>query len=411
MSLWNTLAIAVRALRRNGMRTALTALGMIIGVAAVIVMGAIGTGARASIENQIKSAGTNIVMVNAGAGFGPVRGGQGATTTLTVDDAEAIRREVPGVRYLSPSLNTRAQVISEQANWNTQVQGTSAELPAIRSWAMQFGLFFTDQDVARSAKVAVLGSVARDQLFGEGADPTGATIRLHNQPFQVVGVLSSKGQSSMPGQDQDDTVIIPYTTMQKRVLGVQHVSSITISAADDVDQSTMTAAISTLLRQRHRIQPGQDDDFSVRTMEEFSSMLTSTTTTMTYLLASIAAVSLLVGGIGIMNIMLVSVTERTREIGLRLSVGARDLDVLLQFLVEAIVLSLAGGAIGVALGFGASWAVHALLQWSTQVTPGAVGLSFGCAAAIGIFFGFYPARKAASLDPIEARRYGGHRVL
>jgi putative ABC transport system permease protein len=405
MSIWNTLWIAVRALRRNAMRTALTALGMIIGVAAVIVMVAIGTGARASIENQIKSAGTNIVMVNAGAGFGPVRGGQGATTTLTVDDAEAIRREVPGVRYLSPSLNTRAQVISEQGNWNTQVQGTSAELPAIRSWAMQFGLFFTDQDVARSAKVAVLGSVARDQLFGEGADPTGATIRLHNQPFQVVGVLSSKGQSSMPGQDQDDTVIIPYTTMQKRVLGVQHVSSITISAADDVDQSTMTAAISTLLRQRHRIQPGQDDDFSVRTMEEFSSMLTSTTTTMTYLLASIAAVSLLVGGIGIMNIMLVSVTERTREIGLRLSVGARDLDVLLQFLVEAIVLSLAGGAIGVAVGYGAAWAVRDVLHWSTQVTPAAVGLSFGCAAAIGIFFGFYPARKAASLDPIEALRY------
>ena len=405
MSLWNTLWIAARALRRNAMRTALTALGLIIGVAAVIVMVALGNGARASIENQIKSAGTNIITVNAGAGFGPVRGGAGATTTLTVDDAETIRRQVPGVRYLSPGLNTRSQIIAERANWNTQVQGTSAELPQIRSWPLQYGVFFTDGDVERAAKVAVLGSAARDQLFGPGADPTGATIRLKNQPFTVVGVLTSKGQSSMPGQDQDDTVVIPYTTMQKRVLGVQHVSSITISAEDNAPQAQMTAAITDLLRQRHRIRPGDDDDFSVRTMEEFATMLTSTTTTMTYLLASIAAVSLLVGGIGIMNIMLVSVTERTREIGLRLSVGARDLDVLLQFLVEAIVMSLAGGAIGVALGFGASWAVRTLLQWSTQVTPGAVALSFGCAAAIGIFFGFYPARKAASLDPIDALRY------
>jgi len=251
----------------------------------------------------------------------------------------------------------------------------------------------------------VLVSQNRASVFGTVADPTGATIRLKNQPFTVVGVLSSKGQSSMPGQDQDDTVVIPYTTMQKRVLGVQHVSSLTISAEDGAPQAEMTAAIADLLRQRHRIRPGDDDDFSVRTMEEFASMLTSTTTTMTYLLASIAAVSLLVGGIGIMNIMLVSVTERTREIGLRLSVGASDLDVLLQFLVEAIVLSLAGGAIGVAVGFGASWTVHTVLQWSTQVTPGAVALSFGCAAAIGIFFGFYPARKAASLDPIDALRY------
>jgi putative ABC transport system permease protein len=405
MSLLNTVWIAVRALRRNAMRTALTALGMIIGVAAVIVMVAIGNGARASIENQIKSAGTNIITVNAGAGFGPVRGGAGATVTLTVDDAEAIRRDVPGVRYLSPALNTRAQIVTEGANWNTQVQGTSAELPQIRAWAMQYGLFFTDADVQRSAKVAVLGSTARDQLYGPGVDPTGATIRLKNQPFQVVGVLAAKGQSSIPGLDQDDTVVIPYTTMQKRILGVQHVSAITISAEDGAPQAEMTERIASLLRQRHRIQPGQDDDFSVRTMEEFSSMLTATTTTMTYLLASIAAVSLLVGGIGIMNIMLVSVTERTREIGLRLSVGARDLDVLLQFLVEAIVLSLAGGAIGVAVGFGASWAVRDLLHWSTQVTPQAVGLSFGCAAAIGIFFGFYPARKAASLDPIDALRY------
>ena len=403
--MWNTLWIAVRALRRNAMRTALTALGLIIGVAAVIVMVAIGNGARASIESQIKSAGTNIITVNAGAGFGPVRGGAGATTTLTVDDAEAIRREVPGVRYLSPGLNTRSQIIAERANWNTQVQGTSAELPQIRSWPIQFGVFFTDGDVERAAKVAVLGSAARDQLFGAGADPTGATIRLKNQPFTVVGVLASKGQSSMPGQDQDDTVVIPYTTMQKRVLGVQHVSSLTISAEDGAPQAEMTAAIADLLRQRHRIHPGDDDDFSVRTMEEFATMLTSTTTTMTYLLASIAAVSLLVGGIGIMNIMLVSVTERTREIGLRQAVGARGRDVLRQFLVEAVILSLIGGAIGIAAGTIGAQAIANSFQWPTRVSTNAVALAFGCSAAIGVFFGYYPARRAARLNPIEALRF------
>ena len=405
MSVLMTFLMAIKALRRNAMRTALTALGMIIGVAAVIVMVAIGTGARTSIENQIKSAGSNLVTVSAGAGFGPVRGGQGATTTLRPEDAAAIRAQVPGVRFLSPGLNARTQVVSQSGNWNTSVQGTSEEILDIRSWPLQFGTMFTRQDVERGAKVAVLGSVARDQLFGAGADPTGATIRIKNQPFKVVGVLTAKGQSAMPGQDQDDTVVVPYTTVQKKLQGVEHISSITISAADGISLADMTAHIAELLRARHRIQPGEEDDFSVRTLEEFAIMLTSTTTTMTYLLASIAAVSLLVGGIGIMNIMLVSVTERTREIGLRLSVGARDIDVLLQFLVEAVVLSLAGGAIGVALGFGASWAVSNLMQWSAVVTSGAVLLSFGCAAAIGIFFGFYPARKAAALDPIEALRF------
>ena len=405
MSLVMTIYMAVKALRRNAMRTALTALGMIIGVAAVIVMVAIGTGARTSIESQIRSAGSNIVTVNAGAGFGPVRGGQGATTTLRPEDAKAIREQVPGIRYMSPGLNARTQVVARTSNWNTQVQGASDELLEIRSWPLQYGSFFTSQDVDRSARVAVLGAVARDQLFGVGADPTGQTVRIRNQPFKVIGVLTSKGQSAMPGQDQDDTVIVPYTTVQKKLQGVEHVSNITISAENGVELPEMTARIATLLRTRHRIQPGEEDDFSVRTLEELATMLTSTTTTMTYLLASIAAVSLLVGGIGIMNIMLVSVTERTREIGLRLSVGARDIDVLTQFLVEAIVLSLAGGAIGIGLGFAASWAVSNLMQWTAVVTSGAVLLSFGCAAAIGIFFGFYPARKAAALDPIDALRF------
>jgi putative ABC transport system permease protein len=404
MSIVMTFVIAVKALRRNAMRTALTALGMIIGVAAVIVMVAIGTGARTSIEGQIRSAGSNLVMVNAGSGgFGPVRQGAGAVTTLMPADADAIR-QLPGVRYISPGVNTRTQVISETANWNTQVQGVSEALPSIRSWPAQSGSFFTAQDVRLAAKVAVLGSATRDQLFGAGADPVGATVRIKSQPFKVIGVLSSKGQGAM-GQDQDDAVFVPFTTVQKKLLGQQHVSAITVSAEDGVPLDQLSAAIATLLRSRHRIDAGDEDDFSIRTQEEITSMLTSTTNTMTYLLAGIAAVSLLVGGIGIMNIMLVSVTERTREIGLRLSVGARDLDVLTQFLVEAVVLSLAGGAIGVLLGIGASRAVHDLLNWTTLVTSQSVLLSFGVAAATGVFFGFYPARKAASLDPIEALRY------
>jgi putative ABC transport system permease protein len=400
-----TFTIALKALRRNAMRTALTALGMIIGVAAVIIMVAIGTGARVSIETQIRNAGSNIVNVNAGSGrFGPVRGGQGAALTLTDEDATAIARTVPGIAALSPGINVRAQIVSERSNWNTQVQGVNEQLPTIRAWPMQTGSFFTAREVGGAAKVAVLGSAARDELFGTGIDPVGATLRIRNQPFRVVGVLSSKGQAAF-GQDQDDAVFVPYTTVQKRLLGVQHISGIIVSAEDGRPLDQVAAGITSLLRDRHRVGPGDEDDFSVRTQEEMTTMLTSTTTTMTYLLAGIAAVSLLVGGIGIMNIMLVSVTERTREIGLRLSVGARDLDVLKQFLVEAIVLSLAGGVIGIGAGLVGSYAVSQLTGWTTTVTTASILLSFGVAAATGVFFGFYPARKAASLDPIDALRY------
>jgi putative ABC transport system permease protein len=405
MNLTMTLLVAIKALRRNAMRTALTALGMIIGVAAVIVMVAIGSGARSSIEAQIRNAGSNVVIVNAGSsGFGGVRQGQGAVTTLTAEDAEAIAREVPGIRYVSPGVSTRTQLVAPGANWNTQVQGTSEQFPAIRSWSMAIGSFFTAQDVASAARVVVLGSVARDQLFGEGSDPVGATIRINNEPFRVIGVLSTKGQAAM-GPDQDDVALAPYTTVQRRMLGIQHITNITLSAQDGVSLDEVSREVATLLRIRHRISDPSQDDFMVRTQAEMASMLTSTTDTMTYLLAGIAAVSLVVGGIGIMNIMLVSVTERTREIGLRLSVGARDVDVLLQFLVEAIVLSLAGGVIGILLGVGASIGVSRILQWSTEVTLRSVLLSFGVAAATGVFFGFYPARKAAGLDPIDALRF------
>ena len=399
------LSIAVTALRRNAMRTALTALGMIIGVAAVIVMVAIGHGAQSSIEERIRSAGTNVVTITAGSNaFGPVRQGFGATTTLVPEDARAIARDVPGIAYVSPGVNTRQQVVAETANWNTQIQGSGAELPAIRAWSMESGAFFTDLDVARAEKVAVLGAVARDELFGEGTDPTGATVRIGSQPFRVIGVLTRKGQAAM-GPDQDDTVVVPYTTVQKKLLGITNIQNITLSTANGVPFQTVSDQISTVLRTRHKLAPAEPDDFSVRSLEEMATVLTSTTTTMTWLLASIAAVSLLVGGIGIMNIMLVSVTERTREIGLRLSMGARDIDVLLQFLVEAVVLSLAGGAIGVALGFAASMAVSQIMGWPAVVTSEAVVMSFGFAAAVGVFFGFYPARKAAALDPIAALRY------
>ena len=405
MSMWLTFTVAVKALRRNAMRTALTALGMIIGVAAVIVMVAIGNGAQESIENQIRSVGTNIVTINSGSNrFGPVRMGSGNTPTLVPADAEAIARDISGVQYISPGASTREQVIAESSNWNTQIEGASADLPVIRAWPLEHGAFFTELDVVRAAKVAVLGSVVRDELFGPGTDPTGASIRIKNQPFRVVGVFTSKGQPVM-GRDQDDTVVLPYTTVQKKLLGITHVQNIMVSTAEGVPFEVLEEQIGALLRERHGLTAGEPDDFSIRSLEEMASVLTATTTTMTWLLASIAAVSLLVGGIGIMNIMLVSVTERTREIGLRLSVGARDLDVLMQFLVEAVVLSLAGGALGVGLGIAASYGISNVMQWSTVVTPSAVLLSFGFAAAIGIFFGFYPARKAAALDPIDALRF------
>ncbi len=402
MSIIMTLLIALKALNRNKMRTMLTMLGMIIGVGAVITMVAIGKGAQSTIEDQVKAAGTNMISINAGNFTqGGVRQGGGMSTTLTPDDAQALR-SVPGVQYVAAGVNSRAQLIAGNQNWSSQIQGTDVEFPLIKNWPQKYGSFFTPQDVATAQKVCVLGQTVSDNLFGPDVDPTGQIIRVKNQPFKVLGVLAPKGSNGF--QDQDDAVYAPYTTVQKKLQGIQHINNITVSA-ETPETAPVSAAISEMLRTRHKLMGSDPDDFSVRTQEEMASVRTETTKTMTTLLAAIAGVSLLVGGIGIMNIMLVSVTERTREIGLRMAIGARGKDVLMQFLVEAVVLSLFGGLLGIAMGYGLSAAAENFLTWPTSIPANAIGMAFGVAAATGVFFGFYPARKAAGLDPIEALRF------
>jgi putative ABC transport system permease protein len=404
MSVFMIFRVALKALNRNKMRTALTMLGMIIGVAAVITMVALGTGAQSSIEAQIQTAGTNMIIVQAGNFTqGGVRQGQGNASTLTPDDSAEIAK-LPGVQYAAAGVNTRGQMVAGNQNWNTQLQGTDVDLPLIRSWNVDQGSFFTSIDVTTASKVVVLGSIVRDQLFGPDVNPVGQVIRIQNQPFTIVGVLTSKGQSG-GGQDQDDVAFAPYTTVMKKIRGITFIQQVQVSAQSSGEVAVVADRISSLLRTRHKIQPGDPDDFMVRTIEEMANVRKEATQTMTALLASIAGVSLLVGGIGIMNIMLVSVTERTREIGLRMAIGARGRDVLFQFLVEAIVLSLFGGGIGIALGVGLSQGVTLWQGWPTAVSTDAIVIAFGFAAAIGVFFGFYPARKAAALDPIDALRF------
>ncbi len=399
------LRIAFRALARNKVRSALTALGVIIGVGSVIAMIALSSGARSAIDAQIQSTGTNVVYVSAGSWNRPgaAHGGIGSVQTLTLEDATAMREQIPTIAHLSPVARGRAQVVAGNQNWNTSIEGGNEEYLTIRNWPIASGANISPRDVLLADKVCLLGATVAKTLY-PGEDPIGQIVRVKNLPFRVIGVLSEKGQGQW-GQDQDDIIIAPYTTIQKKLLGITYVQQIMISATRPNAVEPTAVQITRLLRQRHRISNPDEDDFTVRTVEEMAQMRTQLAQTMTGLLMSVASVSLLVGGIGIMNIMLVSVTERTREIGLRMAVGARTRDILSQFLTEAVSLSVLGGVVGIVLGIGVSQSLTGLLGWPTLITPEAILIAFVFAAAVGIFFGWYPARKAANLDPIEALRY------
>jgi putative ABC transport system permease protein len=401
--------IALRALRVNKLRSALTMLGIIIGVGAVIAMVAVGAGASARVAEQIQSLGSNLIVVLSGSVTASgVRIGQGSQLTITEDDAAAIAREISAVQVSSGSIRGTAQVVSGNLNWATTVQGITADYFEAREWVILEGRALGPEDVDGATKVAVLGQTTVQNLFGD-ADPVGQIIRIKKVPFTVIGTLERKGQTSW-GQDQDDIILMPMSTAKKKVLGKSNtnpraVHAISVKVRPGEDMREAEIQLRELLRQRHRLQPYQDDDFNVRNLSEILQKQEESSQVMTYLLAAIASVSLLVGGIGIMNIMLVSVTERTREIGLRMAVGARGRDFLGQFLIEAITLSLIGGLIGIGAGLGSAQALSYFAEWRTLVAPEAIALAFGFAAAVGVFFGFYPARKAARLDPIEALRY------
>jgi len=404
MSILMTLRIAFKALARNKMRTTLTMLGMIIGVAAVIAMVALGTGAQSVIEEQIKAQGTNLIQVYPGSvTTGGARVGFGSSSRLVAADADAIR-EHPLIEYVSEVTQTRSQIIYTNQNWNTSIEGVNVDMPAIRAWPVMYGSFFSSEDVRVAAKVCILGSNVSDTLFGEGVDPTGTTVRIRNQLFRVLGVMSPKGAAA-GGTNQDDQVFAPYTTVMKKLSGQDFLSRLLVSARPGVDLATASASVGEILRSQHGIPPGGDDDFTLLTLDDIVALRTETANTMTQLLAGIAGVSLVVGGIGIMNIMLVSVTERTREIGLRLAIGARGSDVLMQFLIEAVVISLVGGAVGISLGYLIAEILRTYQNMPALVPIDTVVIAVLFSAGVGIFFGFYPARKAAGLDPIEALRF------
>jgi putative ABC transport system permease protein len=398
------LKIAVRALLRNKIRSALTMLGIIIGVASVIAMVGLGQGAQKQVQDQISSMGTNMLIVSAGSQrmSGGVRGGGGTASTLTVDDAEAIA-SLPSVLDVSPSVTAPVTLVYGNQNWTTRAEGVDLSWLAIRNRGVASGEFFSAADVRAASRVAVIGQTVASELFG-GGDPVGQTIRIRNLAFRVAGVLVPKGQTQW-GQDQDDTVVIPYTTAMKKLLATNFVPTIYVSAPSTEATFEAEAQIAQLLRERHSIRAGEEDDFSVRNLTDIAEAAQQTTRVMTMLLGSIAGVSLLVGGIGIMNIMLVSVTERTREIGIRMAVGARSKAVERQFLIESIVLGLAGGIVGIAVGVGISFALSKVFNWPALISPTAIVVSAAFSMAIGVFFGYYPARKASNLDPIEALRF------
>ena len=404
MKFESTFKIAFRALRRNKLRSVLTALGIIIGVGAVIAMVSIGNGAKAQVEAQIASLGENVILIFSGSVTSSgIRTGWGSAGTLKIEDAEAIRREVPGVIAVSEEVISTRQVSAGNQNWFTRVYGESPEYFDIRQWPLSDGASFTGQDVRSANKVCVIGRTTASQVFGS-EDPIGQVLRIQGVPFLVTGVLTPKGLSPQ-GTDQDDIVIMPYTSAMKRVIGGSTLRGINVQVASPNDLAPAQQQITELLRQRHNIRAGRDDDFTVRNQQEIAETATATSRIMALLLGAIASVSLIVGGIGIMNIMLVSVTERTREIGVRLAVGAHGRDILTQFLIEAVTLSVIGGAIGILLGLGASRMLSVFAHWPTLISIPSIIAAFFVSAAVGIFFGFYPAREAARLDPIEALRY------
>lgn len=399
-----SISIALRALLTNKLRSVLTMLGIIIGVGAVIAMVSVGMGVREKVQNSIASLGSNMLIVTPGAASSQgVRSASGTSITLVSDDAEAIKKTVPGTDYVTPLVSKQYQIIAGNQNWTTTVQGVTPEYMAIRSLTVGSGSFISERDLNARNRVAVIGSTVAENLFGT-MNPTGQNVRINNTPYQIIGVLDSKGQSSM-GQDQDDVVMVPLTTAQERLIGIDYVNSINIQVTKAENMDQVQDQITTLLRQRHKIVGDKEDDFSVRNLTSIMEMATETTGTITMLLGSIAAISLLVGGIGIMNIMIVSVTERTREIGIRKALGATYRDIMLQFLIESIVIGVLGGVGGIVLGVAAAYGISIFSSLNTVISVLSIVVSFGFSIGIGLFFGIYPARKAALLDPIEALRF------
>jgi putative ABC transport system permease protein len=404
MNILKIIQVALKALNRNKMRTFLTMLGIIVGVVAVIAMISIGQGANASIQNDISSLGTNLLFVRSGSSFrGGIHYGSGSVTSLSADDAEAIVNECPSVSMASPTISTRAQVKYQNKNWNTSINGVGVDYLKIRNWELEAGSFFQKSNIGSAAKLCVIGKTVLEELF-DSENPIGQIIRIRGIPFTVIGVLREKGESG-GWMDQDDIIMVPYTSVQKRLMEIDYISSIDVSAIDSNSMDKAEEEIRTSLRNRHKLSTYEEDDFNIRSMADISQFATETTETMTLLLGSIASVSLIVGGIGIMNIMLVSVTERIREIGVRMAVGARESDILKQFLIESIVLSVTGGLVGIVLGIIGSKAISTFAGWTTLISPGSILLAFAFSAVVGIFFGFYPATKASKLNPIEALRY------